>query len=278
MRKEFEALYKSLEGSLSAINPGGPTIVGYARSIDLIRTKIAELRALAGNLNRDKAAEIEYFRRVWPLFYGKLFLYIRMHQFEMNRQSLPAEMAPDLIRREERAIRVFFREHGEFSLYFASGSPVIDELFTRQYSMNRTFDELSLVIDPEGGTVASYRAAWCLAYTGYKTFLEKELDSLLHPGNQDPGADPDYEWAATDADAVEWLYGIHASKAVRYKGQPADIAHLVRLFRLNFRKDIVNVYDRFKALRNRKKDRAPFTRKMLNALEKRMDEADGKFE
>lgn len=99
----------------------------------------------------------------------------------------------------------------------------------------------------------------------------------LTSGSNNGGLE-EYTWSCSDADAVEWLYSLHEAKVISHNGEPADIAHLGRWFQMNFRKYIVNIYDRFKAIRNRKKDRVPFMRRLFEGLEKRMDQADGRYD
>ena len=103
-----------------------------------------------------------------------------------------------------------------------------------------------------------------------------ELEKVLFSDNDSSLSD--YTWDPTDADYVEWLYFLHSVKAIKYKGEPADISRLQKWGKLSLNREVSNIYDRFKVIRNRKKDRMAFTKRGTNALERRMDEADGKYE
>lgn len=196
------------------------------------------------------------------------------HEFLTRRALVPAESVAALARSEGREARRFLRRNWEFWLNYLSRTSVIDDQFVRVYSLCCIHDPLSMVVDPAGSTLASFRAAWYLAFTNFLALLDFGLENKAG-GAETVEKMEDYGWACTDADALEWLYSLLAGGVILHKGEPADIAHLGRWFKLNFRKEIVNIYDRFNAVRNRKKDRAPFMRSLLTSLENRMDHAEG---
>ena len=272
MRKPFDTLYTAMEKMLGALDRETDGVDRYAQGIQVIREKILELRPLSRKALSGREGEVEYFREVWPAFYGKLLLYVQLHRFETFCLPLAAESVPGLIKREEKRVGAFFRANREFWMYYRSGAAILSEQFTRAYSQARLFDPLALVIDPDGATLASYRAAWCLAMERYGRWLAEERERLAGPAV----VTGDYSWGPADTDFVEWLFGLQAVGAIRYKGQLADISRLVKWARWALGKEVVNIHDRFKVLRNRKKERMVFTKKTEAALIVRMDLAEGK--
>jgi len=103
---------------------------------------------------------------------------------------------------------------------------VIDVQFTRVYSHGLLFDPLAWVLDQEGATLASYRAAWCLAMEAFRGWLQEERDRR-GSGKVSP-ADLGYSWGASDAALVEQLLGLQAAGVLLYKGEPADVSRVVR--------------------------------------------------
>jgi RteC protein len=268
MKKPFDALYAGMEKMLQGMGPELRGVDRYARGIELIRERIAEMQALGTKWIAGPEREVEYFRDVWPAFFGWLFLYVRLHKLELARLPLSREAWMAVIERERRRVSAFFRVHGEFWAYYRAGA--LDEQFTRAYSRSRIFDPLALVIDPAGATLASYRAARCIAMEGYAAWLAGELEEVAGPAN--PMSD--YSWGAADTDFVEWLYGILSVEAIHYKGRPADLTRLIKWGRWALGKVVVNTSDRFKVLRNRKKEKLVFTKRTEGALERRIREAD----
>lgn len=272
--KVFQPMLAGLATDTAKAEMAGPD--GYNKAIFTVRERIIELQALATKRVRGRETEIYYFREVWPVFFAKLFYYTKVYGFEMERRALSADAGAGLFRREEMEAARYFRGNREFWLYYKAGSPVIDGQFTREYSRGCVYDYLSLVADSSGATLASYRAAWGLAYESYMIFLKREWERLDDPAGLDEL--DDYSWDSSDTDFVEWMYGLQAVGAIRYKGELADISRLQKWAKLALRKEVVNIYDRFKVIRNRKKEKMAFTKRTGNALERRMDEAEGKFE
>jgi hypothetical protein len=110
----------------------------------------------------------------------------------------------------------------------------------------------------------------------YGQWLAREKEKRLQPLGQEGMGD--FSWGSSDADFVDWLYGIQVVGAIKYKVQPADIARLQKWAKGALRIEIVNIYDRFKTLRNRKKEWVPFTKGQVAGLEKKMDEQEGRYE
>lgn len=273
--KVFQPLLKAVAEDRVRADRTALVVETYAGAIVTTRERIRQMQRLAPKVLKSREGEIVYFREIWPRVFGHLFYYHAAHEFLAKRALVPEDGVVELARREGREARRFLRKNWEFWLNYLSRASVIDDQFVRAYSRNCIHDPLSMVVDPAGATLASIRAAWGLAYTDFLALLDRGLrKTVREAGEEDLD---DFGWACTDADAVEWLYSLHAGSVILHKGEPADIAHLGRWFKLNFRKEIVNIYDRFKAVRNRKKDRAPFMRRLLGGLEKRMDQAEGRI-
>jgi len=276
MTKPFDTLYSDLQRALQVRSHQDRGPDRYLQGVGVIRECVGKLRSLGVKFMKDEAKEIEFFREIWPAFYAKLFLYIRLYSLELRRGMTPADGWPALVGEEEGKAAAFFRNNREFWQYYRSGARVIDGQFTRAFSRERIFEPLALVIDPEASTLASYRAAGCLAMYEYNVWLREEQASLSV--GTVSAADLGYSWGASDADLAEWLFGIQAVGAIRYQGQPADISRLQKWARLALGREVANIYDRARVLRNRKKERFAFSKKMVAALEKKWNEAEGKFE
>jgi len=247
----------------------------YLQGIGMIRQRIGKVRTLGAKYIQTGAKEIEYFRNVWPAFYSKLFLYIRLYGVELRRDFIAADAWQGVMKGEERIVQTFFDRNREFWQYYRSGAPSINEQFTRAYSVSRIFEPLSIVMDQDGATLASYRAARCLELYAYGEWLRDELASSWGSAS---AADLGYSFGSTDADLAEWLFGLQAVGGILYKGQAADISRLQKWARLAVGKEVANIYDRGRVLRNRKKERLAFTKKIASALEKKWDQAEGKYE
>ena len=276
MTKPFDTLYADLEKALKLGDRKHRGPERYLRGIELIRQKIGKVRTQDARYIQNGAREVEYFREVWPAFYGKLFLYIRLYGLELRRETSCRDAWSDVITAEEDEVDAFFQQNWEFWQDYRSGAAAITEQFTRAYSTGRILDPLALVLDPEGATLASFRAATCLATFSYAEWLAEER-GLLGAGTVS-AANLGYSFGRSDSDLAEWLSGLQAVEAIYYNGEPADLSRLQKWSRLAVGREVPNIYDRVRLLRNRKKERLAFTKKTGIALERRWNQAEGKYE
>src|ERR1700722_4072310 len=251
MTKPFDTLYSDLQKALQGGDQQDRGPDRYLQGIRVIRECVGKLRSLGVKFMKDEAKEIEFFRNIWPAFYSKLFLYIRLYCMELRRGTMPADGWPVLIGEEEGKGSAFFRNNKEFWQYYRSRAWVIDEQFTRAYSQGRILEPLAMVIDPDGTTLASYRAACCLATYDYCEWLGEER-AELSVGTVS-AADLGYSWGATDADLAEWLFLNQAVGAIKYQGQAADISRLQKWARLEVGRGFANIYAGARGLRDASK-------------------------
>lgn len=276
MTKPFDTLLIELESTLKAGDKIHQGADKYLHGIGLLGDRIAKLQSQRAKFIRNQKNEIVFFREVWPAFQAKRFLYIRLYLMELRRDILPVDAWHGVIGEEEGRVAAFFQQEAEFWQNYRSGDKGIDNEFTRAYSRTRILDRLAMVIDQEGATLASYRAACCLEMQGYGEWLREER-GLISAGTGG-AADQGYSFGGSDADLAEWLFGLQAVEGILYKGRPADISRLQKWSRMAVGREVINIYDRGRVLRNRKKEPLAFTKKTAGALQKKWDQADGKFD
>jgi hypothetical protein len=174
MRPPFNAVLSNLVKSINSQNRDRP-IDRYDKAILLIRESIREIQVLEKEFIKGRDSEVEFFRTVWPVFFGKLILYDYLLEFEIRRLSIPNNRTlRALIRRERRQVTFFLRTQREFLKEYRSGSPVRDKFFTRAFSRSFTNHHLAVLIDEEGATLGGCRVAQCLAMEGYRAWLARE--------------------------------------------------------------------------------------------------------
>ena len=253
-------LREMLEG-LATVDADRPPGEGYGGMILIVRKSIAELRA-AMELFTDRESEVGFFRNVWPVFYGKLFYYLLLHEFEQDRLGLPATALAELIGRGEREVQQFFRRNREFWQYYKTGSALIAEQFTRSYSDGCVFDPLCQVLDREYSTVASYRAARGLAYEGYGHFLQEEKERAARPALAG-GEQRRYEWKEGKTAAVELIKAQVEAGSIFINGKPATAVQLRADFEAQYGEDLKDFDKLLYATDTRKKDQTPYLTKLM---------------
>src|SRR6185437_15663469 len=118
MTKPFDSLYAELE---KVLKQGAKIRQGpqrYLHGIVQIREKIGKVRADGLRLMRNEAAEITYFRDVWPAFHAKYLLYIWLYDLELHRGAAPADDWSAILREQENRVLTFFQSNGKFWRYY----------------------------------------------------------------------------------------------------------------------------------------------------------------
>jgi RteC protein len=258
----FEALYLQLESTLEELD-SAMGAEGREKEVELVLAAIEEMRAGLLDILADRESEIAFFYGIWPKFYGKLFYYVLVDGFELDRRVESAGTLPALIRREERRAIRFFREHREFWRCYKRGSPLIGGQFTRAYSRSCLLDPLSHVLDPEGATIASHRAAWGLAFEEYRVYLAR----VVNEGS--PVAGDRFEWKETKSAAVELVKALAEKQSIYINGRPATAAQLKADFEVRYGVGLKDFQQLLYAGDTRKKEATPYLNELVAAFEGR---------
>jgi len=136
MINPFDTLYAGLEAQVAGQENEVSGPERFALALRVIRKSILEMRDLAKTGLDLRGAEVEFFRQVWPAFFGKFLLYMQLHRLELDRMAWDAA-GENLLGREQDRVRAFFRANHTFWAYYRSGSQVLDVQFTRGYSQER---------------------------------------------------------------------------------------------------------------------------------------------
>jgi RteC protein len=260
----MEALYSGLESALEGLEPvmGAG---GREREVALVLAAIEEMRAGMGAAIVDPESEIHFFYKVWPGFYGKLFYYLLVDGFELDRRIMSAATLSALIRREERIVLRFFHKHREFWRMYTRASPLINGQFTRAYSRSCVMEPLSHVLDRDGATVASHRAAQGLAFEEYWLYLARvSNEGCALAGDR-------FEWKETKSAAVELLKALAEKQSICINGRPATAMQLKADFELRYGISLKDFDKLLYAADARKKDATPYLNELIAAFEDRRE-------
>jgi hypothetical protein len=255
----YTTLLRDMLDGLERADADRPLGEGYGGMILIVRKSIGELRAGMESFT-DRDAEVTFFRGVWPVFFGKLFYYLLLHGFEMDRLGLPAGALSELIGRGEREVQQFFRRNRDFWQYYKTGSSLVAEQFTRAYSDGCLFDPLCQVVDREWTTVASCRAAQGLAYEEYKQFLQEETERAAG------GDQRRYEWKEGKTAAVELIKAQVEAGSIYIDGKPATAVQLRADHEARYGEDLKDFDKLLYATDTRKKDQTPYLTKLVQAF------------
>lgn len=223
--------------------------------------------------------EICFFREIKPQLFSKLIFLQKIYQLKLNRPVSNEATLKIYLEQEYEKINTFFSSNLDFIQYYRSGKTSLDKYhFSRgNHEMLLSLESIYLERDSKFSTLSDFKVAKLLANEMYAAYLNCEL-ARINCENLGLGAiigvQSNEKWTDSKAALAEIVYGIHLLHSVN--GGNIDIKVLATIFSKMFNVDLSDIYHIFLAIRNRKGDRIIYLNRMIEALNKRMDELDNK--
>jgi hypothetical protein len=268
-------LYEEMESHISRICQQCDNMELQARqALTVLWDILHRLRAFIVQYSfRDSKEEIRFFKEIKPQFLAKLIYFQRICYIETHSPRAVPSLRRELLEREQRRIRAFFRQHMEFFHYFKCGAVYRDEEFFTRKTPRKFLAEELCIMDPEFSTLYSLRLARILAYGPLSVYLDNALQRV----GQRTGAFltrsvPGLTWTAPKAYLIELLYALYSTGVFNH-GR-ADLKKIAQFLEAAFQVQLGNYYRVFQDIRIRKKSRTSFLDQMRELLLRRMDETD----
>ncbi|MDR3226353.1 MAG: RteC domain-containing protein [Prevotellaceae bacterium] len=281
MNLQIEAIAKELKDSvlLKESEFSGDIINEIPPIISILKDGFIRIKALILNYKfENELEEITFFKETKPKLFYKLIYYRKMHSIEQHRPVCGYDTTKEFLENQQEAVNSFYRKNNEFVQYYRSGNTVFDKYYFLKNSpeIELNEDSFSFERDPNFSTNCDFKATELLANDMLASYLDAELaklkhNELSHSNTMDVSND---KWTDTKAGLAEIIYAIHAAHSVNHGN--IDLKVLAAKFGAIFNADIGDIYHTFLEIRSRKGVRTVFLNRLSDALNKRMDEADGK--
>lgn len=249
--------------------------------ISLLETAFENLKAVVSDYTFETMSdEINFFKESKPQLFCKLIYYRKVYNIEMRRPTSSLGTQKKYLEQEQDHIRMYFDKNMEFIHYHRSNNTLLDEYyFVRgKHDIELYLESFYFERDPRFSTNFDFKLAKLLANDMLAVYLNHELIKLQQNHNQQfsidfspKGAD---KWTDLKTALAEMIYGIHTLRSVNHGN--IDIKVLTAHFEKIFNVELGDVYRIFLEIRGRKGDRTIYLNRMIEALNKRMDDADNK--
>jgi hypothetical protein len=183
MNSFFQDYYQKLKFEIKEIGQDFPGLLQrLERTVDAIRNTINILRNhLKSNPFQDEIEEIEYFRKVQPMFLSEYIYYITMMRHEIEKISKCTPNAyKAACKAKLKSIAQYYEDNKLVILYYKSEHNNLDKEFFLRNTQPLPFilDESLMWLDKEFTTGYDMIIARSLAYDQFSQFLKKELNIL----------------------------------------------------------------------------------------------------
>lgn len=265
----MQELLAKLQAGIGDIRKAAGTIPYNTECLKLTSAALGDLKKfIAAHQFKNLSAEIQYFKKEAPQFYSLHFFYERALKLEQQKMFSERKALSAYIKKELKAIGVFYRENAEFIQYQQFGDSFLDDKrFLRDLPEMRFKDNVAVALGDQL-CWASYLAAWLLTYERYKPLLEKEILGIKHPEMVSVAVGPakTYGFMASTADLTEIIDSWDKLEVITVNGKKATLKEIKEMFEGLFGIKLGNISETKRVNHARKKEKIPFLKKMAEAL------------
>jgi hypothetical protein len=278
MDKKTSLIYQNMMEKLDLIAISSENILQHAeQSYRTAEQALSELKEHIINQDfPDKQEEINFFKRVKPMFLKELLYY--MEVFQVESWKPPVGRDEQIAHYKLGALRadLFFKINNELYTYYRMGSSIHDEQYFLRGGRCDLITPISVSdTDSRFSTIYSFRFAELQAFEQFSDYLHRCTYNLEHPGSpisENDKGKPSIRWTDAKSALVELAYGIYAKGSINHG--KADIKQIMTALEIAFNVDTGNFYRTFQNLRVRKKNRTPYWDDARDYLLKCMDNTD----
>lgn len=248
--------------------------------ISLLEDGFIELKEIVSTYKfQNEVDEIFFFKIAKPKLFSKLIYYRKVYNIEMMIPNGYYSSLRNYYLNELNQLENFYNKNIDFYKYYRSGDTYLDRDFflRRKQALQITDESFSFERNPDFSTNCDFKVANVLANDMLSIYLNCKLAKLNHQienNNFEPIFELKDKWTDKKSALVELIYAIHTVESVNSGN--IELKALAISFGRIFNIDLSDLYHIFSEIRSRKIDRTAYINRLINALIKRMDEADSK--
>lgn len=240
---------------------------------------LEELRVkLSCHKFESKEEEILFFKEEKPEILSRLLYFNKVFQIESKFPNGSDKIVIEYLNNELDSLTYFFNRNLDFYQYYRSKSTMYDEhYFLRgKTDLRLNSDSSHFNSDPNFSTGYDFKVAKILAYEMLRIYLNKRLQNV--------GKEKDLEEMRTKyakspmnftgkkVALIEFGYAL--ANSGDFNNGRVEIKEMMDFLGAVFNVDLGDYYRTYIAIKDRKKDRTAYLTKLIEILEKKMDEDD----
>lgn len=252
-------------------------LIYYESAAGLCWLSLNEMRKLViKNGFQDQEEEIHFFKHVKPKVFGKYIYYYKLFEIESLRHNASKKFQIKYLNQVLKNMHRYLEENMQFCQYHWGNKNYLDHLyFVRDKSNYRIhFNNLCNLLDYKFSTVHDTTVSSIMAYEKLIKYIDNEMDTLKYgnPKDKTPFLSK-AKWTGSNVALVELIYALHSLKVVNNGN--IEIKELAEIFEKMFNIKLDEYYRAFSDIQMRKTNRTKFLDMLKDALNKRIDEANG---
>lgn len=222
--------------------------------------------------------EIKFFKEQKPEILSKLLFFNKIYQIEIKFPNGSNLVAENYLHKELDNLTFFFERNLDFYQYYRSKSTVYDAYYFIRGNDNFYLmsDSSQLDRDPLFSTGYDYKVAKILANEMLRIYLNKRIQNIgkeqdVEEVRKKYGRVP-INFTGKKVALIEFGYAL--ANSGDFNNGRVEIKEMMDFLGAVFNVDLGDYYRTYIAIKDRKKDRTAYLTKLIEILEKKMDEDD----
>ena len=244
-----------------------------------LRSILNELRNKYSNfIFVNSEDEIFFFKEKKPDILSRLLFYNKIHQIETKFPNGSDEVIREYLHKELDNLTFYFDRNLDFYQYYRSRSTLYDQYyFVRgKADLKLGCDSSFFDKDPNFSTGYDYKVAKILANEMLRIYLNKRLQNLSKERGLEEMRSKYAKSPINFTGKKVWLieFGYALANSGDFNNGRVEIKEMMDFLGAVFNVDLGDYYRTYIAIKDRKKDRTLYLTKLIEILEKKMDEDD----
>lgn len=281
MKAKIDNIFNELENTIQVKElEFTEVLVDSPEIIKVLESGFENLKLLISDFQfEEKNDEIQFFKVRKPKLFSKLIYYQKIYQIELNRPMSGYQTQRSFLEKELEQINVFYGKNSDFIQYYRSGKSLMDEYYFLRGVRNMELSPECFYFerDPKFSTSFDFKVSKLLANDMLAAYINCEIAKLKHQENDfepSSSAASQEKWTDKKTALVELIYAIHEEGSISFG--KINLKLIATMFSKMFNINLSDIYNIFLEIRSRKTNRTEYLNRLIEALKRRMDDADSK--
>ncbi len=275
IHQSYTEIIKKFENNLSVYREENDDIfIFYSTAINCCKDTFIELQETVKNTGfQTKAEEAYFFKNIKTKVCSTMAFFRMLVIVETYSPQHSQQERIEFLQSKLKEIHLFFGRHSDFYEYYKTGQNYDDEkYFTRNFS-NLIFnnENFEYIVYPEFSTVHDGTLSKIMAYERLEEYLSNEIVKLKNGKglSEEKQEKPQSKWTENLTSLAELIYSLIETKAIDHGN--ISVKELTDLFSQMMEIPEGNIYNAYRLILNRKKEKTVFLDKLHIALAHKID-------
>lgn len=276
-QQALKQIIQKLDDELSRLNLKSPSVLIQAEAAaGVCQLALDEIRKLViKNGFESEEEEILFFKHTKPKVLSKYIYYVQLFEIESYRYQASTKFQIKYLNQTQKELHKYLNNNIQFCQYYWGDKTTLDNLYFLRVNSNYRLgiSNLCVLMDYKYSTARDATAAAIIAYDRLIKYIDNEISLLRNVSSINSS---NFHSNATFTDhnvyLVELIYALHSAKVINNGN--IELNELAQMFEKMFNVKLDDYYRTFLDIRSRKKSKTKFLDKLIQDLQRRIEDAN----